>query len=162
MTRDVNPNIEGIMQHLVLSPDNKWAAAYTNNNQTILLNMLSSEFTIIDNPLLNEEPVRGVWLLNKNLFIHGDSSWVRFDMRGNKEEYFESGMDPTEWPILCRFFLLFLYHFMQYENIFKFLQMQKLEWIFTVIKVYYGKKTHFQQLNIQTKWNTASFTGRGI
>lgn len=33
LTRDVNPNIEGIMQHLVLSPDNKWAAAYTNNNQ---------------------------------------------------------------------------------------------------------------------------------
>lgn len=33
LTRDVNPNIEGIMQHLVLSPDNKWAAAYTNNHQ---------------------------------------------------------------------------------------------------------------------------------
>lgn len=33
LTRDVNPNIEGIMQALVLSPDNKWAAAYTNNNQ---------------------------------------------------------------------------------------------------------------------------------
>lgn len=33
MTRDVTPGVEGIMQQLVLSPDNKWAAAYTNNNE---------------------------------------------------------------------------------------------------------------------------------
>lgn len=33
LTRDVNPGIEGIMQQLVLSPDNRYAAAFTNNNQ---------------------------------------------------------------------------------------------------------------------------------
>ena len=33
LTRDVNPGIEGIMQQLSLSPDNRFAAAYTNNNQ---------------------------------------------------------------------------------------------------------------------------------
>ena len=33
MTRDVNPGVEGIMQHLVLSPDNRYAAAFTTNNQ---------------------------------------------------------------------------------------------------------------------------------
>lgn len=32
LTRDVNPGMEGIMQDLVLSPDNKYIAAYTNNN----------------------------------------------------------------------------------------------------------------------------------
>lgn len=37
LTRDVNPCIEGIMQQLVLSPDNKWASAYTNNNQVSLV-----------------------------------------------------------------------------------------------------------------------------
>lgn len=36
MTRDVNPGIEGIMQHLVLSPDNRYAAAFTTNNQVIV------------------------------------------------------------------------------------------------------------------------------
>lgn len=35
MTRDVNPGIVGIMQQLVLSPDNRYAAAYTNNNQVL-------------------------------------------------------------------------------------------------------------------------------
>ena len=32
--------VEGLMIGLELSPDNKFAAAYTNNNQTILLNTL--------------------------------------------------------------------------------------------------------------------------
>jgi NACHT domain- and WD repeat-containing protein len=33
LTREVNPDIEGIMQNLMLSPDNRFAAAYTNNNK---------------------------------------------------------------------------------------------------------------------------------
>lgn len=65
LQRDVNPCIEGIMQQLILSPDNKWAAAYTNNNQTVLLNMLSSEFVIVDNPFEKGENVTGVFLLNQ-------------------------------------------------------------------------------------------------
>nr|CAI5835187.1 unnamed protein product [Callosobruchus analis] len=100
LTRDVNPNIEGIMQHLVLSPDNKWAAAYTNNNQTVLLNMLSSEFVIVDNPLPEGKSVVGIYLLNYNLFIYGTEDWVRFDMRGNKQEEFKGPLDGTDWPIL--------------------------------------------------------------
>lgn len=44
LTRDVNPNIEGIMQQLVLSPDNKWAAAYTNNNQVNGKNVISNSY----------------------------------------------------------------------------------------------------------------------
>ncbi|XP_066257781.1 NACHT and WD repeat domain-containing protein 2 [Euwallacea similis] len=100
LTRDVNPNIEGIMQHLVLSPDNKWAAAYTNNNQTILLNMLSSEFVNVDNPLDEGNSILGIYLLNHNLFIYGADSWVKYDMRGNKEEDFIGPLEKENWPIL--------------------------------------------------------------
>lgn len=53
------------MQQLILSPDNKWAAAYTNNSQCVLLNMLSSEFIIIDNPFKANDNVTGVFLLNQ-------------------------------------------------------------------------------------------------
>lgn len=69
LQRDVNPGVEGIMQQLILSPDNKWAAAYTNNNQSVLLNMLSSEFVIVDNPFEADENVTGVFLLNQKCFI---------------------------------------------------------------------------------------------
>ncbi|XP_018333645.1 NACHT and WD repeat domain-containing protein 2 [Agrilus planipennis] len=101
LTRDVNPNVEGIMQQLILSPDNKWAAAFTNNNQTILLNMLTSEFVVIENPLPNNEPVAGVFLLNKNLFVYGSTYWVLFDMRGNEEDKFRSPATEEGWNILA-------------------------------------------------------------
>lgn len=32
LARDLCPQLEGIMQNLELSPDNKWAAASTNNS----------------------------------------------------------------------------------------------------------------------------------
>ena len=43
---------------LELSSDNKFAAAYTNNNQTILLNTLISEFTIIQNFLSSTQTIQ--------------------------------------------------------------------------------------------------------
>ena len=50
LARSVYPAMEGLMVGLELSEDNKFAAAYTNNNQFVILNTLVSEFVIIDNP----------------------------------------------------------------------------------------------------------------
>ncbi|KAJ9592434.1 hypothetical protein L9F63_015850, partial [Diploptera punctata] len=100
LTRDVNPGIEGIMQQLVLSPDNRFVAAYTNNNQTVLLNTLTSEYNVMENPLPDEQPIRGVFLLNAHLFVYGPASWCRFNMRGQLDKTFSSPYDPEEWTIL--------------------------------------------------------------
>ncbi|XP_039275654.1 NACHT and WD repeat domain-containing protein 2 [Nilaparvata lugens] len=100
LTRDVNPGLEGIMQRLCLSPDNRFAAAFTNNNQTVLLNMLTSEYVILDNPLPDDEEVVGHFLLNSHLFIHGHANWCRFDMRGNLEARTPSPENPGQWPML--------------------------------------------------------------
>ncbi|XP_043470617.1 NACHT and WD repeat domain-containing protein 2 [Leptopilina heterotoma] len=100
MTRDVNPGVEGIMQQLVLSPDNRYAASFTNNNQTVALNTLTSEFVIIDNPLPNDEPVSGIYLMNQFVFIFGKSAWCRFDLRGNLLANFTSPEDTNQWSIL--------------------------------------------------------------
>lgn len=54
LARSVYPAVEGLMVDLELSQDNKFAAAFTNNNQTIILNTLVSEFVIIDNPFQTE------------------------------------------------------------------------------------------------------------
>lgn len=62
--------------------------------------MLSSEFTLIDNPLEEQEKVCGVYLLNQSLFIYGRSSWVKDDLRGNLEGKFTNPHDPIVWPIL--------------------------------------------------------------
>ena len=71
---------------LEISPDNKYVAAYTNNSQTILLNTLVSEFIIIDSPLENNETVQGICMLDTNLVIYGQSTWVFLEMSGKQKE----------------------------------------------------------------------------
>ncbi|KAM0725564.1 NACHT and WD repeat domain-containing protein 2 [Formica fusca] len=100
MTRDVNPGVEGIMQRLVLSPDNRYAAAFTTNYQTVVLNTLTSEFVVIDNPLPNEDAVYGVHLMNQYAFIYGKLGWCRFDLRGNLLNTHSNPEDSNKWPIL--------------------------------------------------------------
>lgn len=43
--------------------------------QTVLLNTLTSEYIILDNPLPQQEPIKGLYLLNTHLFVHGPGSW---------------------------------------------------------------------------------------
>ncbi|KAG7296838.1 hypothetical protein JYU34_019694 [Plutella xylostella] len=85
LARDLCPQLEGIMQNLELSPDNKWAAASTNNSVSMLLNMLTSEYITINNPLDEGETVRGVYVLNHNLVIYGPGGWHQYSMRGEPQ-----------------------------------------------------------------------------
>lgn len=76
MCREVVPGIEGILSGLVISPDNRYAAAHSNINQVILLNMLTNEFQIFDNALQDSENVTGLSLINTHLVVYGMRSWV--------------------------------------------------------------------------------------
>ncbi|GBP66180.1 NACHT and WD repeat domain-containing protein 2 [Eumeta japonica] len=85
LARDLCPQLEGIMQNLELSPDNKWAAASTNNSVV-------------------SETVRGVCVLNHHMIIYGPSSWVRYSMRGELQETCSAPdrapYDDQNWEIL--------------------------------------------------------------
>ena len=83
LARQVYPKVEGLMIGLELSQDNKFAAAWTNNDQTILLNTLIGEFVIINNPLESGEHVQGLVVLDTNLIIFGQRTWSIFDLKGN-------------------------------------------------------------------------------
>ena len=94
LARQVYPKVEGLMIGLELSPDNKFAAAFTNNNTTILLNTLISEFFVIGNPLGKGETVEGLVVLDTNLVIYGQRTWGVFDLKGilqSKKEFEEEG-----------------------------------------------------------------------
>ena len=97
LARQVNPKVEGLMLDLEISPDNRYIAAYTNNDQTILLNQLTSEFQIIENPLSGNDTIKGLILLDTNLIIYGQYSWVLFDTSGKQIR-----LNKTTWktPIL--------------------------------------------------------------
>ena len=86
LARQVYPKVEGLMIGLELSPDNKFAAAWTNNNQTILLNTLIGEFFIIDSPLGDDETVQGLVVLDTNLIIYGQKTWCILDLKGKKQK----------------------------------------------------------------------------
>ena len=45
------PVSEGIMQNLGLSPDDKRALSYTNNNQVIICTITTGEFTVLEQPV---------------------------------------------------------------------------------------------------------------
>ena len=82
LARQVNPGVKGLMLGLEISPDSRYVAAYTNNNETILLNMMISEFVVIENPLGLKENVQGLVLLDTYLLIYGQFCWCRFSMGG--------------------------------------------------------------------------------
>ena len=83
LARQVNPKVEGLMMGLEISPDNRYIAAYTNNDQTILLNNLTSDFKIINNPfqesgtLAYNDTIQGLILLDTNLILMLMQDWTQ-------------------------------------------------------------------------------------
>ena len=99
----VEPKVKGLMMELEISPDNRFAAAYTNNNQTILLNIMSSEYVVIDSPLGEKETVQGLILSNNVLFIYGQYTWCRYSTAGNQLDCTHKAHDN---PILSMYVMM--------------------------------------------------------
>ena len=93
LARQVYPGVEGLMMDLELSPDDKYAAAFTNNFQIILVNNLVSEHLVIDNPFQDgpagqskrDSSVQGLRLLDNKLVVIGSRGWAVLNMAGEVE-----------------------------------------------------------------------------
>ena len=88
LVRQVYPGVTGLMLGLELSKDNKYAAAYTSNNQVILLNILAGEFILVDNPFTEAgtlmETVTSIKIIDGNLIVIGQFSWSCYSMAGKQ------------------------------------------------------------------------------
>ena len=84
LVREVSPGVGGLMMDLEISPDNRFIAAYTSNNEVILLNALVSEVTIIKNPFGATENIVGLVLLDANLIAYGKWNWAIYSTNGGK------------------------------------------------------------------------------
>ena len=82
LVREVNPGVSGLMMDLEISPDNRFIAAFTSNNEIILLNALISELTKVKNPFEPSESVVGLVLLDTNLVVYGQFDWAVYDTSG--------------------------------------------------------------------------------
>ena len=76
MTRVIYPNnVEGLMMDMDISTNNKHVAAFTNNNQIILLDNLTNEYKVKENPF-NNENISGLVMLDDCLIVYSFMSWV--------------------------------------------------------------------------------------
>ena len=106
LARSVYPAMEGLMVGLELSEDNKFAAAYTNNNQFVILNTLVSEFVIINNPFkeqevpsgnveVKEKQGHGEKVKGKKMWKKGKKNLKERKAEKEKPEEVEEVEDPT-------------------------------------------------------------------
>lgn len=75
--------------------------------QTVVLNMLTSEFFVVENPLSDGAKIEGVYLMNQFAFIYGTKNWFRYDLRGNLLSSHTSPEDTNQWLILSKSFNYF-------------------------------------------------------
>lgn len=61
-------NVEGLMMEMDISPSNKYVAAFTNNNQIILLDTLTNEYKVTENPF--KENLLGLVMLDDCLIVY--------------------------------------------------------------------------------------------
>ena len=98
------------MLDLELSADDKYAAAYTSNNQIILLNTLICEFSVIENPFKarnageKARTVQGLKLLEGRLVVVGQTSWAAYNMSGQPKF---TGNIPSDYFIFALTMLVF-------------------------------------------------------
>ena len=66
--RQISPGIQGIMQNLVMSPDDRYSVSYTNNNQLIICSLMTGDFKIVNQPSGCKDDIIGT-AINSKYFV---------------------------------------------------------------------------------------------
>ena len=82
--RTIAPGIEGIMQSLAVSENDKFAAGFTNNNQIVVCNILTGEHVKFVPPLANKKDsaVIGTTMNNTHLVVWTVQEWFFYTISG--------------------------------------------------------------------------------
>ncbi|XP_023244232.1 NACHT and WD repeat domain-containing protein 2-like [Centruroides sculpturatus] len=83
ITRDINPDIPGIMQTLVLTEDDRFAASYTNYDDILILNLLSGDVykRRIESDV--ENSIIGLSITNSSVIAWSEKAWLVFKLETN-------------------------------------------------------------------------------
>ena len=80
--RQVIPGIEGIMQNLTLSPNDKYAASFTNNNQIVLCSVMTGDYKVIEKPIDSQDQILGTSVNNTQLIVWTSKEWYLYTVEG--------------------------------------------------------------------------------
>ncbi|KAK2159956.1 hypothetical protein LSH36_143g06049 [Paralvinella palmiformis] len=90
--RQINPSIQGIMQNLKISPDDKHCVSYTNNNQVIICSVMTGDYIIRDKKLEKGQELVGATLNNTHVIVWSAKQWFIYTINGElvrKDNYFK-------------------------------------------------------------------------
>ncbi|KAI6199667.1 hypothetical protein M3Y96_00651200 [Aphelenchoides besseyi] len=95
LTRIINPNIEGIFLGMALSNDDKYAAAYTNNNQIAIMSLIAGDFKLVDPDGMEEQMQVGKVLFteDQNILLWSSTQFYVYDVSGTLLH--RERIDPT-------------------------------------------------------------------
>ena len=80
--RSIIPGIQGIMQNLAISPDDKTAVAYTNNNQILVCFLVTGEFNSIQLHTDPSETMVGLIVNNTDFTAYTTHEWYSYTFSG--------------------------------------------------------------------------------
>uniref|UniRef100_A0A0K0FUG2 NACHT domain-containing protein n=1 Tax=Strongyloides venezuelensis TaxID=75913 RepID=A0A0K0FUG2_STRVS len=87
LARKINPNIEGIFFGISTSHDGKYVAAYTNNNQVVIMSLMTGEYIIIEpDKMIKQMEILKIQFYgteHNNLLIWSNNQYQIFDIDGN-------------------------------------------------------------------------------
>ena len=78
--RQVDPKVQGIMQNLVISPNDKHAFSYTNNDQVIIFNILTGDVKVLKKPVDHIEAILGITGNDENVIVWTSQKWYLFSI----------------------------------------------------------------------------------
>ncbi|XP_064648000.1 NACHT and WD repeat domain-containing protein 2-like [Lineus longissimus] len=82
--RIVTPGIEGIMQNLVISQNDKYAVSFTNINQVIICCIPTGEYKRVDKPVDGKDPILGTSITTTHFAVWSISEWCLYTVEGNR------------------------------------------------------------------------------
>uniref|UniRef100_A0A0K0EPQ8 NACHT domain-containing protein n=1 Tax=Strongyloides stercoralis TaxID=6248 RepID=A0A0K0EPQ8_STRER len=87
LARKINPNIEGIFFGISTSFDGKYIAAYTNNNQIVIIGLMTGEYIIVEPEKMNKQmeilKIQFYGTEHNNLLIWSNNQYQILDIDGN-------------------------------------------------------------------------------
>ncbi|CAH1788936.1 unnamed protein product [Owenia fusiformis] len=95
--RMITPGIGGIMQNLLLSPDDKYAVSYTNNNQLVFCHVMTGDFKIVSDVLSGDDNIIGATYTDKEVVMWTPKEWIAYTFEG---DFVSRNKISGSWPII--------------------------------------------------------------
>ena len=102
--RQVDPKTPGIMQYLEISPNDRMAVSYTNNDSVVICNILTGDVQVLKQPVDGVEEIKGITGTNTHCLIWTSKKWYVYSVEGEFVAKGEADADEKrQMSIICAF-----------------------------------------------------------